>query len=150
MSRKCSASTCSWRPSASWPVALAHPARRGEPALELRLAAGSLATSGGSERDLIPDGGARIGHVLDPRTGRPVSRAASVTVWRRSAFEADVLSTALYVMGPKRGLAWARARGVAACFLLPDAAAGGVSLRATPAFAARFAPAGRAESAAAF
>ncbi len=130
-----------------WPVAVAHPARRGEPALELRLDAGSLATSGGSERDLTPDGGPRIGHVLDPRTGRPVSRAASVTVWRRSAFEADVLSTALYVMGPERGLAWARARGVAACFLIPDAAAGGVSLRATPAFDARFALLRGAESA---
>lgn len=131
-----------------WPVAVAHPARRGEPALELRLDAGSLATSGGSERDLTLAGGGRLGHVLDPRTGRPVSRAASVTVWRRSAFEADVLSTALYVMGPDRGLVWARARGVAACFLAPDPeAASGVSVQATPAFAARFALPGGGEPA---
>ena len=134
-------------PAGGWPVAVADPARRGAAALELRLDAGSLATSGGSERDLTLAGGARIGHVLDPRTGRPVSRAASVTVWRRSAFEADVLSTALYVMGPDRGLAWARARGVAACFLTPGPGPGGVSLRATPAFAARFALPGGAEPA---
>ena len=130
-----------------WPVAVAHPARRGEPTLELRLDAGSLATSSGSERDLTLADGARLGHVLDPRTGGPVSRAASVTVWRQSAFEADVLSTALYVMGPDRGLAWARARGVAACFLTPGSGAGGVEIRATPAFAARFALPGGAESA---
>ena len=127
------------RPEGAWPVAIAHPERRGAPVAELRLSAGSLATSGGSERNLTLDSSERIGHVLDPRSGAPIRRRGSVVVWHRDAFAADVLSTALHVMGPDDGLAWAAARGISACFLLADAAAGEVVFRATPAFEARFA-----------
>ena len=122
----------------AWPAAVAHPTRRDTPVLELLLAAGSLATSGGSERDLVLESGARFGHIIDPRTGRPVSRSASVTVWHEDAFAADVLSTALYVMGPEEGLAWAGDYGFAVCFIVPDLPSGDVTFRATPAFAARF------------
>ena len=38
--------------------------------------------------------GLRIGHILDPRSGRPVVRRASVTVWHPDALAADALSTA--------------------------------------------------------
>lgn len=122
----------------AWPVAIAHPARRGTPVLDLLLAAGSLATTGGSERDLILEDGGQIGHVIDPRTGRTVARPASVTVWHEDAFVADVLSTALYVMGPEEGLAWAEARGFAACFIVAAPESGDVAFRATSAFEARF------------
>jgi len=121
-----------------WTVGVAHPARRGTAVLELSLAAGSIATSGGSERDLVLEDGSRIGHIIDPRNGRPVIRSASVTVWHESAFVADVLSTALYVMGQDRGIAWAAARGIAACFIAFDRDAVDVAFRATPAFEARF------------
>ena len=122
----------------AWTVGVAHPARRGTAVLELSLAAGSIATSGGSERDLVLEDGSRIGHIVDPRDGRPVSRSVSVSVWHESAFVADVLSTALYVMGPREGIAWAGARGVAACFISADPDAGDVAFSATPAFEARF------------
>ena len=123
-----------------WTVGVAHPARRDRAVLELALAAGSIATSGGSERDLVLEDGSRIGHIIDPRIGRPVIRSASVTVWHESAFVADVLSTALYVMGPDLGIAWAAARGVAACFIAFERDAADVTFRATPAFEARFPP----------
>ena len=123
-----------------WPVEVAHPERRAEPAVALRLAGGSLATSGPSDRDVRLESGARIGHILDPRSGRPVARSASVTVWHEQAFVADVLSTALYVMGVDAGLAWAGARGLAAFFLVAGDASGTVDLRATPAFEERFGP----------
>ena len=121
-----------------WLVDIAHPERRAEPAARLRLHAGSIATSGPSERDLRLDDGGRIGHILDPRSGRPVVRSASVTVWHRQAFVADVLSTALYVMGVEVGLAWAGERGLAAMYLVPGGASGGLGRRATPAFEERF------------
>ena len=121
-----------------WIVGVAHPARRDTPVLELSLAAGSIATSGGSERDLILEDGTRIGHIVDPRSGRPVSRSASVTVWHQSAFVADVLSTALYVMGPQEGIVWAAANGIAACFIAAEPESGDVAFRATSAFEARF------------
>jgi thiamine biosynthesis lipoprotein len=120
-----------------WGVALAHPRRRDEAALELRLETGSLATSGGSVRDLEVRG-RTVGHILDPRTGRPVSRSAAVTVWHESALAADVLSTALYVMGVDDGLAWAEGRQIAACFLVPGRAGSAVTVRATRPFRERF------------
>ena len=121
-----------------WTVGVAHPARRDLSVLDLSLAAGSLATSGGSERDLLLEDGSRIGHIIDPRNGRPVIRSASVVVWHESAFVADALSTALYVMGPEQGIAWAAARGVAACFIAFDRDSADVAFRPTPAFEARF------------
>jgi thiamine biosynthesis lipoprotein len=126
-----------------WPVALAHPSRRDESVLELRLMAGSLATSGGAERDHWVDG-VRVGHVLDPRIGQPVSRPASVTVWHLHGLVADVLSTALYVMGVEEGLAWAEARRLAVAYLVPGRAPDrqlprvDVELRATLPFRQRF------------
>ena len=44
-------------------------------------------------------GGKILGHVLDPRTGRPVSRAVMSAVVLPSATESDALSTALLVLG---------------------------------------------------
>ena len=121
----------------AWPVALAHPLRRTRPALELELSGGSLATSGGSERDLVLESGSRLGHVLDPRTGRPVLWPGSVTVWSPGALDADVLSTALRVMGPDAGFEWASDRRIAACFFVvgPD---GELTIRQTPEFRRRF------------
>ena len=83
------------------------------------MRAGSLSTSAGSERDLVVSG-LRIAHHFDPRTGRPATFTGSVTVWHERGLVADMLSTALYVMGPEPGLQWAEARGIAACYLIPE------------------------------
>jgi thiamine biosynthesis lipoprotein len=104
--------------TAGWPVAIADPRDRREPYLEVRLLEGSLSTSGGSERDHVVNG-KRIAHIFDPRTGEPASFNGSVTVWHRSALAADVLSTALFVMGPDAGLRWAERHDVAAVYLIP-------------------------------
>ncbi len=121
-----------------WSVGLAHPAQRQKAVLELTLAAGSIATSSGSEQDPDTADGRRIGHIVDPRNGRPVDRTGSVAVWHENAFVADVLSTALFVMGRKEGISWAAERGIAACFLSADPHSGDVAFRATPAFKTRF------------
>lgn len=99
-----------------WQVGLAHPMRRHEAMLQIRLAEGSLAVSGGSERDLQV-AGRRIGHILDPRSGQPAGFEGSVAVWHSDALAADILSTALYVMGVSEGMAWAEENGFAVCFL---------------------------------
>lgn len=115
-----------------WRVGIAHPGLRDRPLFDVVLAGGSLATSGGSERD-IEVAGVRVGHVLDPRTGRPAPFEGSVVVWHADGLQADMLSTALYVMGPRAGGDWARARGLAAAFLVPRS--DDVELVETPAFA---------------
>lgn len=89
-----------------WEVAVAHPSLRDTAVVMLRLAGASAATSGNSERGLLVDG-VRVGHILDPRTGHPVPWWGSVTVVSADPLVADILSTALYVMGPRDGLAWA-------------------------------------------
>lgn len=86
-------------PEGSWTLAVAHPSRRGEPAAWLRVEEASVATSSQSER-FVTVGGERFGHVLDPRDGRPVSAWGSVTVVAADAMLADILSTALLVLGP--------------------------------------------------
>ena len=103
----------------SWSLALAHPLDRTQAVLGIALRDGSLATSGGSERD-IGTGEARIGHILDPKTGQALERKFAVTVWHPRALIADILSTALYVMGMDQGLAWAERHDIAAAFLIPE------------------------------
>lgn len=93
----------------AWPLAVAHPARRQEPFAELRVRGRSASTSSASER-WVEEGGERLGHILDPRTGLPVRAWGSVTVVARDALAADALSTALFVMGPEEGMRWARDR----------------------------------------
>jgi len=103
-------------PQGTWEVDVAHPVHRDRPLLRLSMRAGGLATSGNSERQHVV-GARRIGHILDPRTGQPAAFSGSVTVWHESGLGADILSTALFVMGPEEGLRWAEAREIAACFL---------------------------------
>ena len=89
-------------------VTIAHPLHRDQPILTLTLRNASLSTSSDSEHP---------GHIIDPATGQSVPPRGSVSVIDPSAFRADALSTALYVMGPERGLAWARAHDVTAVFI---------------------------------
>lgn len=117
------------RPGDAWSVAVAHPSRRGEPARRIRIGRGSAATTGQSERGVETADG-RFGHVLDPRTGHPVPAWGSVTVVADDPLVADLLSTALFVMGPSAGMEWLRARPeVAALFLVEEE--NGLSVRAT-------------------
>lgn len=93
--------------SEGWPVSVAHPRDRMRPVAELRVRDASVATSGTSERGIQVDG-VWYGHLLDPRTGHPAPAWGSVTVVSADPLEADVLATALYVMGPDAGMAYAR------------------------------------------
>jgi len=99
---------------------LADPRDRARPvvALTLDAAAGSLASSGNSEH-AVTVGGDRIGHLIDPATGAPAPDFGSVAVLAADPLEADCRSTALFVLGPERGLQWqAAARDGAAVFLV--------------------------------
>ena len=119
----------------AWSVDLARPLNRTRPLMTIQLREGSLATSGGSERDM-GTGEERIGHILDPGTGYPIRTDSTVTVWHPRALVADILSTALYVMGAEEGFAWAETHGIAATFLIPDGEQ--VEVRATSLFEETF------------
>lgn len=97
-------------PGAShWVIHVAHPQERDRPVAELRVRDVSVATSGASER-FVEVEGRRYGHVLDPRTGLPVPAWGSVTVVADDPLIADILSTALFVLGPKAAVTWAAER----------------------------------------
>jgi thiamine biosynthesis lipoprotein len=85
---------------------IADPNERLRGVLRIRIDVGSLATTANSERR-IRVGDRDLGHILDPRSGRPAKDFGSITVWARSAFAADCLSTGLFVMGPDAALAFA-------------------------------------------
>ncbi len=69
-----------------------------------RLDAGAVSTSGDYERFFIKDG-KRYHHIIDPRTGYPAAKTVSATVMAKTSIQADALSTALFVLGPERGIA---------------------------------------------
>ncbi|MBD8656521.1 FAD:protein FMN transferase [Oxalobacteraceae sp. CFBP 13730] len=78
----------------------------------------AIATSGDYRRS-FQYGKRRMAHTLDPRSGYPVDHdLASVTVLAPTCMAADALSTALTVLGPDDGLAFAEQRGIAARFLV--------------------------------
>lgn len=67
----------------------------------------------------------RYSHIIDPATDEPVvNSVASVTVLSPSAMTADALATALMVMGPSKGMAFARLHALPVLYLLREA--GGV------------------------
>jgi thiamine biosynthesis lipoprotein len=66
--------------------------------------------------------GQTYGHTLDGRTGRPLNHGlASVSVFADTAMRADALATALMVMGPVEGPAYAEATDLAALFIVRTA-----------------------------
>ena len=69
---------------------------------DLGLAA--IATSGDYEQ-YFDWQGERYHHLLDPKTGHPARACISATVWAATALDADILSTAVFVLGPDQGLA---------------------------------------------
>ncbi|MES2952534.1 MAG: FAD:protein FMN transferase [Pseudomonadota bacterium] len=100
---------------APWSVHIQHPRMKatsgGETALAvLPLARGGLATSGDYERFFIADG-TRYCHVLDPRTGWPVTHWQSVTVLATNTTTAGALTTIAMLKGSD-AIAWLQAQGV--------------------------------------
>ncbi len=95
----------------------------------------SVATSGDYRR-CYTDGPVHRAHTIDPRTGWPVAHGlASVSVLHAQCLWADAWSTALTVLGRERGMALARAHGIAALFLQREAD-GQLSETLTPAMEA--------------
>ncbi|MEX8517154.1 MAG: FAD:protein FMN transferase [Leptothrix sp. (in: b-proteobacteria)] len=88
------------RPDGSpWTLGIAHPRVDGGVIAELALTEGALATSGDYER-YLEHAGQRYCHILDPRTGWPVSHWQSVSVVAPACLAAGALSTiAMLVQG---------------------------------------------------
>ncbi len=87
-----------------WRIGVEHPRREGEVLAVLELRDRAVATSG-DYRNYFIQGRRRYSHIIDPRTGEPAATGVvESTVLAPDCLTADGLATALFVLGPERGL----------------------------------------------
>lgn len=84
-----------------WTVGIADPLRDGRFAALVSGHDFAVATSGVAERGE---------HIFDPATGRAATGFASVTLIGERIAQTDAYATAVFAMGPDRGLAWVEAQ----------------------------------------
>jgi len=87
-----------------WHIGLQHPRKPEEIIASLDIKDKAVATSGDYQRYFIKDN-VRYHHILNPKNGWPANQAISATVISNNVMDADALSTALFILGEKKGLA---------------------------------------------
>jgi thiamine biosynthesis lipoprotein len=104
-----------------WWVAIERPPGESNfPEVRVALCGMSIASTGDYRRYFEHEG-TRYSHTIDPRTGSPARHPiASVTVLHEECMLADAYATALAVMGPNGGIAFADASDLAAIFILRE------------------------------
>ncbi len=86
-----------------WRIGIEYPDGSGDVYEIFELNDTAVASSGDYRNYRIVDG-ERISHVIDPRSGRPISHAlTAVTIFHSSAMKADAWATAILVLGPEEG-----------------------------------------------
>ena len=84
-------------------IGIQHPRIKDRLIAKLKIRNGAIATSGDYERFFMKDG-VRYHHIIDPKTGFPADKTQSVTIVSQDPTLADALSTAIFVMGPEKGM----------------------------------------------
>jgi thiamine biosynthesis lipoprotein len=120
----------------AWQLAIERPDAMPQRALRILPLDGKALATSGDYRNFFMHQGRRYSHEIDPASAAPVAHAlASVSVVADDCTLADAWSTALFVLGPERGMAAARRHGLAAYFIVRQGNEG-FSERQTEAFAA--------------
>ena len=103
-------------PDAPWTVGVQHP-RQADAYIALAALDGRcMATSGDYETHF--GAGFDNNHIFDPATGHSPAAFSSVTVLAPRGIEADALSTAVFVLGPEKGLQLVKATAGADALLV--------------------------------
>jgi FAD:protein FMN transferase len=103
----------------AWPVKIQDPIAPERIAFAVPLRDRALSVAGTSEK-FFERGGARYGHIMDPRTGRPVQGVLAVAVLAPTGVTGDALDDALFVRGAAGSQAYLEHYpGTEAYFLLP-------------------------------
>lgn len=87
-------------------IGIRHPDLPGEIWQTVKTNDQAVVTSGNYQRFFMGPDGQVYHHILDPETGYPSQASISVTVVHKSSTLADILSTALFVMGHEKGQAF--------------------------------------------
>jgi thiamine biosynthesis lipoprotein len=99
-----------------WRIGIQHPRVREAYAAIAAVKDRCVATSGDYETKFSEDFSRH--HIFDPATGESPTTLSSVTVLAPTGMEADALSTAIFVLGPSRGLQLAKQRKDTDVFLI--------------------------------
>lgn len=108
---------------APWRIGIRHPRRKDALLETLSLYEGALASSGDYERCILVDG-VRYGHVLNPKTGWPVRRLASVSVVADLCVVAGSVST-ITMLKEEKGPSWLEELGLRHIWVDVDGRCGG-------------------------
>jgi thiamine biosynthesis lipoprotein len=106
-----------------WRIGIRDPRDRLPYFAKITLSGEGISTSGKYEQFVAADG-KTYGHIMDPRTGRPAEGLLSVTLVSRSALTCDSWDTPLFVLGPAKARALARAHADFDAILVTPGAGG--------------------------
>lgn len=104
-----------------WSIAVEDPAKKRDYPDVIHMHSGAIATSGGYE--IYFDNEKLFHHIVSPVNGLSPQHAMSVSVRADSVLEADALSTAVFVMPPKQGLAFINSLPGRECLIIDPAGA---------------------------
>jgi thiamine biosynthesis lipoprotein len=94
----------------------------------------AVSTSGEARQHFIVNG-RRLSHLIDPRTGEPISGRMSITVIAPRSIDADSLASAVAILGPEKGLKLiAERKGTQAYLITADDNGANVRTYASPSF----------------
>jgi FAD:protein FMN transferase len=103
----------------SWMVGITNPLNKDKVFSWFPLDDNAVVTSGNYEKFVEIDG-KKYTHIIDPRTGWPVSGLNSVTVFAPKAELADALATSVFVMGLDTGLDFINQLPGVECVIVDD------------------------------
>lgn len=106
----------------AWQIGIETPEAHTRGVLDVMSVQNRGMASSGDYRNYFEQDGTQYSHLIDPRTGRPVTHnTASTTVVADNAMLADAWATAFHIMGQDEGLALAEKKGLAVLFTQANA-----------------------------
>ncbi|PRY76599.1 thiamine biosynthesis lipoprotein [Yoonia maritima] len=101
----------------AWQIGIETPEAHGRGVLDVVSVSNVGLASSGDYRNFFEQDGQRYSHLIDPRTGRPVTHnTASTTVLAENAMLADAWATAFHIIGQEEGLVLAEELDLAVLF----------------------------------
>jgi len=105
-----------------WMIGIKNPRQKAgeyDSVMRIPLSDVAVSTSGDYERFFLdPKSGERIHHILNPKTGKSARGVVSVTVLGDRGVDTDPLSTTVFVLGVKKGLAFINAMPQFDCIII--------------------------------
>lgn len=103
----------------TWNIAIADPEKKENLIAWMPVERGAVATSGSYERYALIDG-KKYAHIINPKTGYPVSGLKSVTILSPDVELCDAIATSVFLLGKEKGLEFVNRHQELKCFIVDD------------------------------